>query len=227
MDLTMDKNVDPWNMDIKITPSANLIQLFHDWNQTKSSVKKLCAYNRAKQWVSLLLNRPEETPNSHKMRLTDHLAAIDHMAVAHRSGISHDDYLRSCLAPIAPIQTEDNIAKVDTNVEVVINDAVVNTEESDQVPEGTQSQNEGVKSPSDVIKDNAYQPICASIWKGVACEKTNCPRAHHPVAKTLTVWSWTRVSQGTRSSNATTGMLSQDLRRKRLRKVSRSQPLEM
>ena len=37
----------------------------------------------------------------------------------------------------------------------------------------------------------------------------------HPVAKTLTVWSWTRVSQGTRSSNATTGMLSQDLRRRK------------
>ena len=174
----MEKSVDPWNMEVKITPSASLIQHFQDWDQTKSGVKKLCAYNRAKQWVSLLLNRPEETPNSHKMRLTDHLAAIDHMAVAHRSGISHDDYLRSCLAPIAPIQTEDNIAKVDTNVEVVINDAVVNTEESDQVPEGTQSQNEGVKSPSDVKKDNAYQPICASIWKGVACEKTNCPRAH-------------------------------------------------
>ena len=179
----MENSVDPWNMEVKITPSASLIQHFQDWDRTKSSVKKLCAYNRAKQWVSLLLNRPEETPNSHRMRLTDHLAAINHMAVAHRSGISHDDYLRSCLAPIAPIQTEDkivtdNIAKVDTNVEVVINDAVVNTEESVQVPEGTQSQNEGIKSPSEAKKDNAYQPICASIWKGVACEKTNCPRAH-------------------------------------------------
>ena len=179
----MEKSVDPWNMEVKIIPSASLIQHFQDWDQTKSGVKKLCAYNRAKQWVSLLLNRPEETPNSHKMRHTDHLAAIDHMAVAHRSGISHDDYLRSCLAPIAPIQTEDNIAKVDTNVEVVINDAVVNTEESDQVPEGTQNQNEGVKSPSDVKKDNAYQPICASIWKGLACEKTNCPRARQSRCK--------------------------------------------
>ena len=37
----------------------------------------------------------------------------------------------------------------------------------------------------------------------------------HLVAKTLTVWSWTRVSQGTRSSNATTGMRSQDLRRRK------------
>ena len=186
----MENSVDPWNMEVKITPSASLIQFFQDLDQTKSNVKKLCAYNRAKQWVSLLLNRPEETPNSHKMRLTDHLAAIDHMAVAHRSGISHDDYLRSCLAPIAPIQTEDKIdtdiiAKVDTNVKVVINDAVVNTEESVQVPEGTQSQNEGIKSPSDVKKDNAYQPICASIWKGVACETTNCPRAHPSRCKDL------------------------------------------
>ena len=37
----------------------------------------------------------------------------------------------------------------------------------------------------------------------------------HPVAKTLTVWSWTRVFQDTRSSNATTGMRSQDLRRRK------------
>ena len=117
--------------------------------------------NRAKQWVSLLLNRPEETPNSHKMRLTDHLAAIDHMAVAHWSGISHDDYLRSCLAPIAPIQTEtqtvaNNTAKVDTNVKVVINDVIEKTEESTQVPEG-------IKSPREGNEDNDYQPVYGKV----------------------------------------------------------------
>ena len=179
----MDKNVDPWNMDIKITPSANLIQLFHDWNQTKSSVKKLCSFNRAKQWIALLLKRPVEIPNSHKMRLVDHLAAIDHMAIAHQSGISHDDYLRSCLAPIAPIQTEtqtvaNNTAKVDANVKVVINDVIEKTEESTQVPEG-------IKSPSEGNEGNDYQPVCASIWKGVACETTNCPRAHPSRCKDL------------------------------------------
>ena len=177
---TMEKSVDPWNMEVKITPSASLIQLFQDWDQTKSSVKKLCSFNRAKQWICLLLNRPEEAPSSHKMRLTDHLAAIDHMAVAHRSGISHDDYLRSCLAPIQTEAKTDNIAKVDTNIKVVIKDAAVKTEEFAQVPEGSQNQNqiEGIKSPSEVKKDKARQPICASIWKGVACESTNCPRAH-------------------------------------------------
>ena len=143
----MEKSVYAWNMDVKITPSASLIQLFLDWNQTKSSVKKLCSFNRAKQWIALLLKRPVEIPNGHKMRLVDHLAAIDHMATAHQSGISHDDYLRSCLAPIAPIQTEakfvaDSIAKVDTNVKIVIND-VDKTEESAQVPEEIQSPIEG------------------------------------------------------------------------------------
>ena len=60
------------------------------------------------------------------------------------------------------------------------------------------------------------------------------------VAKTCkTVWSWTRVSHGTRSSNAKTGMLSQDLRRRKsqrrrlfltrgpLIQGSRSQSLDM
>ena len=64
-------------------------------------------------------------------------------------------------------------------------------------------------------------------------------RHTYPVAKTCkTVWSWTRVSHGTRSSNAKTGMLSQDLRRKKsqrrrlfltrgpLIQGSRSQPLD-
>ena len=38
----------------------------------------------------------------------------------------------------------------------------------------------------------------------------------HPVAKTCkTVWSWTRVSHSTRSSNAKIGTLSQDLRRRK------------
>ena len=110
-------------------------------------MKKLCSFNRAKQWIALLLKRPVEIPNGHKMRLVDHLAAIDHMATAHQSGISHDDYLRSCLAPIAPIQTEakfvaDRIAKVDTNVKIVIID-VDKTEESAQVPEEIQSSIEG------------------------------------------------------------------------------------
>ena len=226
MDLTMDKIVDPWNKDVKITPSPSLIQLFQDWNQTKSSVKKLCSFNRAKQWIALLLKRPVEIPNGHKMRLVDHLAAIDHMATAHQSGISHDDYLRSCLAPIAPIQTEakfvaDRIAKVDTNVKIVIID-VDKTEESAQVPEEIQSSiegnavginsakaadetkvdtnvkvvikdavdnadepalvHEGAQSPIEGIKSpnegNAYQPVCGSVWKGVACETTNCPKVH-------------------------------------------------
>jgi hypothetical protein len=215
MDLTMDKSVDPWNMEVKITPSATLIQQFQDWDLTKSSVKKLCSFNRAKQWIALLLNRPIVTPNGHKMRLVDHLAAIDHMARAHRSGISHDDYLRSCLAPTlenAKVDTNNSAKvadepkidtnvkivindvvgnnsakvadepKIDTNVKVVINDVVGKTEESAQVPEGIQSPNEGIKSPNEGIKSpnegNAHQPICGSIWKGVACETTNCPKAH-------------------------------------------------
>ena len=202
----MEKSVDPWNTEVKITPSASLIQQFQDWDLTKSSVKKLCSFNRAKQWIALLLNRSVVTPNGQKMRLVDHLAAIDHMARAHRSGISHDDYLRSCLAPTlenAKVDT-NNSAKVadepktDTNVmdvindavgntsakvadepkvdtKVVINDVVVITEGSALVHEGIQSPNEGIKSPNE---GNAHQPICGSIWKGVACETTNCPKTH-------------------------------------------------
>ena len=202
----MEKSVDPWNTEVKITPSASLIQQFQDWDLTKSSVKKLCSFNRAKQWIALLLNRPVVTPNGHKMRLVDHLAAIDHMARAHRSGISHDDYLRSCLAPTlvnAKVDTNNSAkvadeSKTDTNVMGVINDAVGNnsakvadelkvdtkvviidvvdkTEESTLVHEVIQSPNEGIKSPNE---GNAHQPICGSIWKGVACETTNCPKAH-------------------------------------------------
>ena len=194
--------VDPWNMEVQIIPSTSLIQQFQDWDHTKSSVKKLCSFNRAKQWIALLLNRPIVTPNGHKMRLVDHLAAIDHMARAHRSGVSHDDYLRSCLAPTiekakddtnySAKVTDNDEDQIDTNVKVVINDAG-KTEEPALVPvgaqnpgsskiqnpnDGIQNANESIISPNEGKVDNAYRPICASIWKGVACEKTNCPRAH-------------------------------------------------
>ena len=185
----MDKSVDPWNLDAIITPSDSLIQQFQDWDQTKSSVKKLCSFNRAKQWIALLLNRPIATPNGHKMRLVDHLSAINHMAKAHSSGISHDDYLRSCLAPaLTKVETKvdtNNSAnvedKVDTNVSVALNDvdkveeSALNPEEPAMVPEEIKIPNEGMKSPNE---GNVHQPFCGSIWKGVACETTNCPKAH-------------------------------------------------
>ena len=199
MDPTMEKNVDPWNMEVKINPSASLIQQFQDWDHTKSNVKKLSSFNRAKQWIALLLNRPVVIPNGHKMRLVDHLAAIDNMARAHRSGISHDDYLRSCLAPTLENakaadepKVDTNVIneavginsakaadehKADTNVKDVINAVVDNIDEPAQVHEGVQRPNEGIKSPNE---GNAHQPMCGSVWKGVACETTNCPKVHKP-----------------------------------------------
>ena len=69
MEPTMEKNVDPWNMELKINPSASLIQQFQDWDHTKSNVKKLSSFNRAKQWIALLLKRPVEIPNTEGSRL--------------------------------------------------------------------------------------------------------------------------------------------------------------
>ena len=51
MDLTMENSDDPWNMEVKITLSASLIQHFQDWDQTKSSVKKLCSFNRCENYT--------------------------------------------------------------------------------------------------------------------------------------------------------------------------------
>ena len=57
------------------------------------------SFNRAKQWISRLLNRPFSVPQAHRMRQEDLQKAVDHMVSAHASGVLHMDYLRSCLEP--------------------------------------------------------------------------------------------------------------------------------
>ena len=54
--------MDPWSINGLITPIEDLINLFQEWNKTKSSEKRLISYNRAKQWVCCLLKKPVSIP---------------------------------------------------------------------------------------------------------------------------------------------------------------------
>ena len=91
--------MDPWKVGAVITPSVSLVNQFHAWDKTKALDKRMRSFNRAKQWISKLLSRPLSVPNTHKMRHEDLQNAVDHMVSAHARGLSHVDYLRSCLAP--------------------------------------------------------------------------------------------------------------------------------
>ena len=90
--------MDPWKVDV-ITPSVTLVDQFHLWDETKAKEKRMRSFNRAKQWISRLLNRPFSVQPAHRMRQEDLQNAVDHMVSAHANGISHLDYLRSCLGP--------------------------------------------------------------------------------------------------------------------------------
>ena len=92
--------MDPWSESTVITPSESLINLFQEWNKTKSSENRLVSYNRAKQWISRLLKKSVSIPQGHRMRQEDLQNALDHMIDAHSCGVTQLEYLKSCLAPM-------------------------------------------------------------------------------------------------------------------------------
>ena len=95
----------PWNVEV-VTPSSSLIAKFEEIDKTKSHAnlkdRKMRSFNRARKWVSNLLKRPFNIPKSDKLRNTDSMMALQHMidSLAMPGGLSYEDYLWSCLAPL-------------------------------------------------------------------------------------------------------------------------------
>ena len=109
------KNFDPWSLEV-ITPSESLISKFYKFDKTKSSVTKRRAFNRARKWISDLLKRPFNIPDSDRMRHIDVLMALEDMTnqLAMPGGVTYEKYLKSCLAPPLPIKDQVHIPKTIT-----------------------------------------------------------------------------------------------------------------
>ena len=117
--------MDPWKLGAVITPSDNLVDQFHKWDKTKSKDKRMRSFNRAKQWICRLLNRPFSVQNSHKMRQEDVHNALDHMISTHARGISHVNYLISCIKdePVNTVATPAQITSESTEEDEDFKDA--------------------------------------------------------------------------------------------------------
>ena len=220
---SMDKNMSPWSVEV-VTPSDYLIKRFEEWDQTKSSASRLRSFNRARKWISNLLKRSFKVPEAHKLRHIDTMKALEHMinAMAMPGGVSYEDYLRSCLAPL-PIQNETKPApNQDPNLVTIEVHEVPKTSEDTNVTENNEEENfqdavngeansevsaetvstETVPTVDLEVKRNTTEPetnssqantkpevhdsgvslnpICKSVWLGVACSTNDCTRAHPP-----------------------------------------------
>ena len=102
----MDSNSDPWTVEI-ITPSNSLISKFENYDKTKSNASKRRSFNRARKWISNLLKREFKIAENEKLRHIDIVLALEDMtnALAMPGGVTYEDYLRSCLAPL-PIHSD-------------------------------------------------------------------------------------------------------------------------
>ena len=102
----MDSNSDPWAVEI-ITPSTSLISKFENYDKTKSNASKRRSFNRARKWISDLLKRPFKIAENEKLRHIDIVLALEDMtnALAMPGGVTYEEYLRSCLAPL-PIHSD-------------------------------------------------------------------------------------------------------------------------
>ena len=102
----MDSNSDPWAVEI-ITPSTSLISKFENYDKTKSNASKRRSFNRARKWISDLLKREFKIAENEKLRHIDIVLALEDMtnALAMPGGVTYEDYLRSCLAPL-PIHSD-------------------------------------------------------------------------------------------------------------------------
>ena len=101
---SVDVELNPWTVEI-VTPSDNLIATFEKWDKTKSTAPRLRSFNRARKWISNLLKRPFKVPEAHKLRHIDTLNALEDMinATAMPGGVTYEEYLRSCLAPLPKV----------------------------------------------------------------------------------------------------------------------------
>ena len=106
----VDQKFNVWSVNV-VTPSDYLITKFEEWDKTKTAAPRLRSFNRARKWVSNLLKRDFKIPEAHKLRHIDTNMALEHMinALAMPGGITYDEYIRSCLAPL-PIQNDDKPA---------------------------------------------------------------------------------------------------------------------
>ena len=105
----VDLKVNPWTIEI-VTPSDSLIAEFEIWDKTKSTALRLCSFNRARMGLINLLKRPFKIPEAHKLRHVDTVMALEHMvnAMAMPGGVSYEDYLRSCLAPLPVLKVQED-----------------------------------------------------------------------------------------------------------------------
>ena len=102
--------VDPWTVEV-VTPSSSLISKFSQWDKTKSSNSKRRSFNRARKWISDLLKIPFIIADNEKLRHFDIIMALEDMTnlLAMPGGITYQEYLQQCLAPLpeSPILTND------------------------------------------------------------------------------------------------------------------------
>ena len=179
--------MDPWSINGLITPSEDLINLFQEWNKTKSTEKRLISYKRAKQWICRLLKKPVSIPQGHKMRQEDFQNALDHMINAHASGVTQIDYLQSCIDP-----------KRSDNNEVKATSDTGELNEDEHIENDTKSVAEESKSEAIVINTNAAATsvtengssvpvsvasakigkICKHTWRGTKCQISDCQKIH-------------------------------------------------
>ena len=99
----------PWNVEV-VTPSTSLISKFDEFDKTRSTAPKLRSFNRARKWISNLLKRDFKVPEAHKLRNIDSMMALEHMidSLAMPGGMSYEEYLWSCLAPIQTQSVENS-----------------------------------------------------------------------------------------------------------------------
>ena len=96
-----------------------------------STAPRLRSFNRARKWVSSLLKRPFKVPEAHKLRNIDTTKALEHMinVLAMPGGVTYEDYLPSCLAPLR----DQNEVKVATVASPDSNNATPNVQEVSKV----------------------------------------------------------------------------------------------
>ena len=112
-----------------------MIAKFEEFDKTKSTARKLRSFNRAKKWLSNLLKIPFEVHDAHKLRNIDSMMALEHMidSLAMPGGVTYDEYLVQCLAPVQQCGTQSTSEAEDENFQ-------------DATEEPTEAGNEGKKT---------------------------------------------------------------------------------
>ena len=67
----MDKNMNPWTIEI-VTPSDLLISKFEEFDRTRSTALWLRSFNRARKWISNLINKPLKVPETQRRLALPH-----------------------------------------------------------------------------------------------------------------------------------------------------------